>query len=516
MKKISNVFWITLGILVAATIYAVISPSSFEKVTENIQAFITSSFGWYYLIIVSIMVIFCIVLALTPIGQIRLGKQDERPEYSTTSWFAMLFSAGMGIGLVFWGASEPLLHFASNPPLAEPGTDQALRDSMRFTFFHWGIHAWAIYAVVALALAYFKFRKDEPGLISATLVPLFGDKMRGGWGTVVDVLAVFATVVGVATTLGFGAVQINGGLSYLFGIPIGFNMQFIIIIVVTILFMVSAWSGISKGIRYLSNANMVLAIFLVIAMLIVGPTMLIMNLFTNTIGSYAQNLIEMSFRIAPLDEGNRVWIDGWTIFYWAWWISWSPFVGIFIARVSRGRTIREFMAGVLLLPAFVSFFWFAVFGTSAIEVQKAGIVDLAGLSTEVTLFAVFNEYSFGIVLSIIAILLISTFFITSADSATFVLGMQTTFGSLNPPKYVVLTWGLAQSAVAVILLSANGLQALQNALIIAAFPFSFVMLLMMISTYKSLNQERKDLGLMLTPKLRNKKETLDKKAEKQS
>ncbi|PPA71951.1 glycine betaine uptake BCCT transporter [Jeotgalibacillus proteolyticus] len=505
MKKVSKVFWITLTLVLAATVFAIISPTTFESATANFQAFITSTFGWYYLIAVTVMVIFCIVLAVTPIGQIRLGKPDERPEYSTGSWFAMLFSAGMGIGLVFWGASEPLLHFASNPPLAEAGSDEALKDSMQYTFFHWGLHAWAIYAVVALALAYFKFRKGEPGLISATLVPLFGERMRGGLGTVVDVLAVFATVVGVATTLGFGAIQINGGLSYLLGIPISFWWQVLIIAVVTVLFLISAWTGISKGIRYLSNTNMVLAVTLMVIMLIIGPTMLILNLFTNSLGSYAQNLLEMSFRIAPLDAENRSWINDWTIFYWAWWISWSPFVGIFIARVSRGRTIREFMAGVLLLPSLVSFFWFSVFGSSSINVQKLGIIDLTGLQTEELLFAVFNEYQLGAILSVVAILLISTFFITSADSATFVLGMQTTYGSLTPSNSVKMTWGLAQSTVAVILLSANGLQALQNALIIAALPFSFVMILMMISTYKSLNQERKDLGLFITPKRKDKK-----------
>ncbi|MGD7043799.1 glycine betaine uptake BCCT transporter [Jeotgalibacillus proteolyticus] len=499
MKSVSKVFWITLSIVLAATIYAIAAPSSFEQVTANVQGFISSSFGWYYLILVTVMVIFCFILAITPIGQIRLGKPDERPEYSTGSWFAMLFSAGMGIGLVFWGASEPLLHFASSPPLAEAGSDEALKDSMQYTFFHWGLHAWAIYAVVALSLAYFKFRKGEPGLISATLVPLFGEKMRGGLGTLVDVLAVFATVVGVATTLGFGAIQINGGLNYLFGLEIDFWVQTIIIAIVTVLFMISAWTGISKGIKYLSNTNMILAVTLLIIMLIIGPTMLILNLFTNSIGAYAQNLLEMSFRIAPLDAGNREWINDWTIFYWAWWISWSPFVGIFIARVSRGRTIREFMAGVLLLPSLVSFLWFAVFGASSINVQRMGI-DLTDLAPEQLLFAVFNEYQLGALLSVIAIVLISTFFITSADSATFVLGMQTTYGSLTPSNSVKLTWGLAQSTVAVILLSANGLQALQNALIIAAFPFSFVMILMMMSTYKSLNQERKDLGLMITPK----------------
>ncbi|WP_433742255.1 glycine betaine uptake BCCT transporter [Falsibacillus pallidus] len=504
MKKISNVFWITVAIVLASVIYGVAAPKSFETVTANIQSFITSSFGWYYLILVTVIVVFCLFFIISPMGSIRLGKPEDRPEYSTGTWFAMLFSAGMGIGLVFWGAAEPISHFASSPPLAKPGTDQALKDAMRYTFFHWGLHAWGIYAVVALALAYFKFRKDKPGLISATLEPLLGKYSRGKLGVLVDVIAVFATVVGVATTLGFGAVQINGGLSYLFGIPKNFTVQLIIVAIVTVLFMISAWSGLSKGIKYLSNANMVLASALLILMLIVGPTLLILNLFTDTLGSYIQNIVQMSFRIAPLNAAHREWINGWTIFYWAWWISWSPFVGIFIARVSKGRTIREFLIGVLILPSIVSFLWFAVFGTAAIDVQQSGAADLTKNATEEVLFAVFNHYPISIVLSIVAIILIGTFFITSADSATFVLGMQTTYGSLTPPNSVKLTWGIAQSAVALILLYSGGLQALQNALIVAAFPFSFIMILMMISLYKALNWERKELGLYIKPKPKNK------------
>lgn len=320
--------------------------------------------------------------------------------------------------------------------------------------------------------------------------------MNGPWGVLVDVFAVFATVVGVATTLGFGAVQINGGLSYIFGIPNSFGVQVIIIAVVTVLFLMSAWSGLSKGIKYLSNVNMILAVTLLILVVILGPTLLIFNMFTDTLGNYVQNIVRMSFRAAPLDVGNRDWINGWTIFYWAWWISWSPFVGIFIARVSKGRTIREFLTGVLLLPSIVSFFWFSAFGSTAINIQDK-VKDLVGmeLATEETLFAVFNELPLSMVLSIIAVILISTFFITSADSATFVLGMQTTNGSLNPSNIVKIIWGLAQSSIAVILLSANGLSALQSMLIVAAFPFSFIMLLMMISLYKSLADEAKKMKI---------------------
>ncbi len=504
MKEVSKVFWITLGLVGLTVAYGAFAPNSFENVTDNMKNFITSSFGWYYLLVVTGISLFCLFFIVSPMGQITLGKPDEEPEYSRMSWFAMLFSAGMGIGLVFWGAAEPLSHFAINPATEQPETAAAFRESMRYTFFHWGIHAWAIYAVVAMSLAYFQFRKGEPGLISSTLKPLFGKRMDGSLGTLINVLAVFATVVGVATTLGFGAIQINGGLAYVFGLPISFSVQIIIIIIVTILFIASAWSGLSKGIKYLSNINMALAAFLLILVIVLGPTLLIFDTFTDTIGLYLQNLPRMSFRAAPLDNANRAWINDWTIFYWAWWISWAPFVGIFIARVSRGRTIREFLIGVLMLPTLLSFFWFSIFGATAMDVQMKG-TDLSGLKTEETLFAIFNEMPMSMLLSIVAIILIAIFFITSADSATFVLGMQSTYGSLNPPNMVKLTWGIAQAAVAIILLSANGLTALQNALVIAAFPFSFVIICMMLSFYKALDKERKEMGLMIRPYSKKKK-----------
>ncbi|WP_407272505.1 BCCT family transporter [Radiobacillus sp. PE A8.2] len=499
MKKISSVFWITIALVFVAVMFGFSLPEDFKEVTNNIQAFITSTFGWYYLILVTLLVIFCIFLIFSPLGAIKLGKPDDKPEFSTATWFSMLFSAGMGIGLVFWGAAEPLFHFIT-PPLAEGGTNAANKEAMRYAFFHWGIHAWAIYAVVALALAYYKFRKGEPGLISATLKPVLGKSMEGPLGKAVDVIAVFATAVGVATTLGFGAAQINGGLAYLTDIPNNYTVQAIIILIVTVLFMISAWSGLGKGIKYLSNTNMILGIGLVVLMFFIGPTVFILNVFTDSLGGYIQNLISMSFRIAPFNLENRGWINDWTIFYWAWWMSWAPFVGIFIARVSRGRTIREFLFGVLLLPSLVSFLWFSIFGSSSIEAQKSGLIDLTQFKTEEILFATFSQYPGAGILSIVAILLISTFFITSADSATFVLGMQTTYGSLTPPNSVKLTWGVAQSAIALILLYSGGLKALQNAAIIVALPFSIIILLMMLSLYRSLAIEKKELGLYLKPK----------------
>ncbi|WP_188454751.1 glycine betaine uptake BCCT transporter [Virgibacillus oceani] len=490
MKKVSKVFYITVVLVILAVAFGAAFPDQFEEITGNIKTFVATNFGWYYMLLMSAMVIFSIIIALSPYGKIRLGKDHERPDFSTATWIAMLFSAGMGIGLVFYGAAEPLFHYAVDAPTSEEGTGAAFKEGLSYAYFHWGLHVWAMYAITALALAFFQFRKEEPGLISATLKPLFGNKMNGPLGVLIDVLAVFATVFGVATSLGFGAVQINGGLNHLFGIEIGFTAQFMIILVVTILFLASAWSGLSKGIKYLSNTNMVLAVILLIVVLIVGPTLLILNMFTETFGLYLQHILEMSFRTAPLEGDNRSWLDGWTIFYWAWWISWAPFVGMFIARVSRGRTIREFITGVLIIPTLFVSVWFAAFGTTAGDVQNSGI-DLTQYKTELVLFNMFDNLPLSLILSIIAILLIASFFITSADSATFVLGMQSTNGSLTPPNNVKVAWGVAQSAVALILLYVGGLTAIQNTIIIAALPFSFVMILMVIALFKALSKEVK-------------------------
>ncbi|MBB6452356.1 glycine betaine transporter [Salirhabdus euzebyi] len=495
MKKASSVFYISAAIIALLVVFGVFMPEVLEEFTGKLQTFISNSFGWYYLIVVTLMTIVCLWFLISPVGRIKLGRQDEKPEFTRPTWIAMLFSAGMGIGLVFWGTAEPLSHYAVSSPTGEVGTNQAIRDAMRFTFFHWGIHAWGIYGIVGLSLAYFNFRHGEPGLISATLKPIFGEKVKGVSGKVIDIIAVVATVLGVATTLGFGAVQINGGLSFLYDIPNNILVQLIIITIVTVLFMISAWTGLSKGIKYLSNANMGLAVILFLIMLFVGPTIFILNLFTDTIGTYIQSIARMSFRIAPLDGEIRGWITGWTIFYWAWWISWSPFVGVFIARVSRGRSIREFVFSVLLIPSVIGFLWFAAFGGSAIHLEHNGIAQISGLATEETLFAVFENYPLGLIASFIAIILIATFFITSADSGTYVLGMMTTNGSHSPGNQVKLTWGILLAAIAVALLYTGGLDALQNTMIIAALPFSIIMALMTVSLIKALYKESRELGI---------------------
>ncbi|MEB8124449.1 BCCT family transporter [Staphylococcus succinus] len=502
-KKISPVFIYSAIIVAIVVLIGAVLPEQFDTITNGIKLWITHKLGWYYLILTTFIVFFCIFLIFSPIGKLKLGKPNDKPEFNTVSWFAMLFSAGMGIGLVFYGAAEPMADFAA-PPTADPKTTAAYTEALRSTFFHWGFHAWAIYGVVALALAYSQFRKGEPGLISRTLRPILGNKVEGPIGTIIDVLAVFATVVGVAVSLGMGALQINGGLNYLFGVPNNVWVQAIIIIVVTILFLMSAWSGLSKGIQYLSNLNITLGAILMIAVLIIGPTILILNMMTSSTGSLLNSFLLNSFDTAAQNPQKREWMSSWTLYYWGWWLSWSPFVGIFIARVSKGRSIREFIAGVLLVPATVSFVWFSVFGVLGIETGKKN-PELFNMTAETQLFGVFQEIPMGMVLSIVALVLIASFFITSADSATFVLGMQTSYGSLEPSNFVKVTWGIAQSLIAFVLLFAGGgdgakaLNAIQSAAIISALPFSFVVIMMMVSFYKDANKERKFLGLTLTP-----------------
>ncbi|MEB6197191.1 glycine betaine uptake BCCT transporter [Mammaliicoccus sciuri] len=510
-RKVSNVFTISAIVVAIIVALGVIFPTHFGEITGNISAWISKYFGWYYMIITIGMVFFCVFIIFSPIGKLKLGRPHDKPEFNTISWFAMLFSAGMGIGLVFYGAAEPMSHFVS-PPNADPETKAAMTESMRSTFLHWGFHAWAIYGVVALALAYSQFRKGEPGLLSKTLRPILGDRVDGPIGIIIDVLSVFATVVGVAVSLGMGALQINGGLEYLFGIPNNIVIQGIIIVIVTILFLMSAWSGLSKGIQYLSNLNIVLASLLLIVTLIMGPTVLILNMFTSSTGALFDSFLFNSFDVAPLNPQKSEWLNSWTLYYWGWWMSWSPFVGIFIARVSKGRSIREFILGVMLVPTIISFIWFSVFGVTGIEVGKS-TPEVFKMTTETQLFGVFNELPMGAILSIIALALICTFFVTSADSATFVLGMQTTYGSLEPSGRVKIVWGVAQSLISFVLLLSGGdtgLNALQSAAIISAFPFSFIIIMMIVAFYKDANQERKYLGLSITPNKHRMKEYVEK------
>ncbi|WP_042221469.1 glycine betaine uptake BCCT transporter [Oceanobacillus manasiensis] len=496
MGKIGQVFWISLLLSAVFVLWGVLAPSNLENITTQAQSFLTSNFGWFYIVSVSTFLIFSIYLIFSRFGKMRLGKQGDKPEYSKITWFAMLFGAGMGIGIIFWGAAEPLAHFAA-PPEADPESVEAAKNALRYSVFHWGLHTWAIYTIIALSIAYFKFKRGAPGLISATFEPLLGVRTKGWVGKTIDVIAVFATVFGVATSLGLGASQISGGISFVSGIENNFTTQLVIIIIITILFMFSAWTGISKGMKYLSNTNLILAALLLLLTLIIGPTNFILNTFISTVGSYLEALPGLSFQTGSFDENFNGWVQDWTVFYWAWFIAWSPFVGTFIARISKGRTIREFVIGVLFLPTIVCALWFVVFGGSALFQELHGVTNgLTDLAQEETLFALFDSFPFASVLTVLAILLVTTFFITSADSATFVLGMQTTNGSLNPPSKIKLVWGLIQAATASVLLASGGLDALQTASIVSAFPFAFILLFMMISLYKALNEDyNKEKGI---------------------
>ncbi|WP_285847745.1 BCCT family transporter [Priestia megaterium] len=488
MKKTTPIFWISLIISVLFVGWGILNPTNLLHVMTTAESYLLNRFGWFYQFSATFFLIFALVLAFSRFGKIKLGKPHEKPEFSTPTWFAMLFSAGMGIGLLFYGISEPISHYAT-PPFGKPQTTESAKLSLEYTYLHWGFHAWAIYAVVALALAYYKFRKNMPGLMSATLTPLIGNKSKGPIGYAVDIIAVFATIFGVAASLGLGASQINSGFHYLTGMPISYKVQLVIIAITTILFITSAGTGVSKGIKYLSNANMVLAVILFVSFLFLGPTQYLIELFSTTFGSYVQQLPSMGLRFAPFNSDNNQWVKDWTIFYWAWWISWTPFVGTFIARVSKGRTVREFIMAVLIVPTLVCSIWFGVFGGTGIYFDFVKGLDVAKQSLETSLFFVYDQMPFGGFLSTISVVLILTFFVTSADSATFVLGMQTTNGNLNPPFFVTFIWGIILAAISAILLGTGGLQGMQAAIIVTALPLGIVLLFMSYALIKSFRQE---------------------------
>jgi len=492
MKKGTMVFVISLVLVVSFVALGIVVPQQLDALSAALHGAIIEHFGWAYLLAAFGFVVFSLFLAFSKYGRIKLGKDNEKPQYSYFSWFSMLFAAGMGIGLIFWGVSEPLSHFANPPKYIESGSGTAAGFAMVRSFFHWGIQPWAIYIVMSLSIAYFSFRRGMAPLISNTFYPLLGDRVFGGIGRLIDVLAVFATVFGIVTSLGLGALQINGGLNAVFGVPTTDTVTFIIIAVVTVLYMISSMTGLDTGIQILSKTNVLVAILLLAFVFVVGPTSYILNVFTTTIGEYVSQFVNLSLSTNPF-EGYE-WTKSWTLFYWAWWISWSPFVGLFVASISRGRTIREFISGALLVPTLLTFLWFAVFGATGLDLQLNHGVDLAAVAvSDVTtvLFDMFTYLPLGNLLSLIAVLLLSVFFVTSADSATFVLGMMTSNGDLNPPMSKKLTWGILQSVAAMILLMSGGLEALQRMAIVAALPFTIVMVFMVFSLLKALRYEWK-------------------------
>lgn len=485
-----TVLYVSLILTFLFVLWGALFPANLDLVAGSALSFLTINFGWLYLAAVFFVLIFVIGVAFSPYGKIKLGKDDEEPEFTTTAWFAMLFTTGMGIGLVFWSIAEPIYHFMS-PPFGEGGTTEAAETAMRYTFFHWGLHPWAVFALVGLALAYFQFRKGMPALISSVFQPILGDRVHGPIGQAIDILAVFATVFGLGTSLGLGTMQINTGLNLLYGIPNNNTINMLIIVVITAVFTLAAVLGIEKGIKFIANNTVRLALLIMVFLLFFGPTRQIINILTNTIGDYMQNLIYMSLWTDPILEGG--WISGWTVFYWAWWIAWGPFVGQFIARISRGRTIREFIIGALVAPTAFSFIWLAIFGGTALNLDifgGAGISAAVSENIASALFVTLGNFPLSTITSFLAIILIAAFFITSADSGTFVVAMLTSGGSQEPTRNLKAAWGILLGGVAAVLLVAGGLGALQTASIASAFPFMLVMLVMCYSLVKGFSQDK--------------------------
>jgi glycine betaine transporter len=490
MNTGAAVFVVSLALVLGFILLGVFVPEQLDEFSSILHGGIIEHFGWAYLLAAFGFVVFSLYLALSKYGRLKLGRPNDKPQYSYFGWFSMLFAAGMGIGLIFWGVSEPLSHFANPPQYLDSASGEAARFAMVRSYFHWGIQPWAIYIVMSLSIAYFSFRRGMAPLISNTFYPLIGDRVFGWPGKVIDILAVFATVFGIVTSLGLGALQINGGLGAVFGLPINNTVTFIIIAVVTVLYLTSSMTGLDTGIQILSKTNVLIAITLLLFVLVVGPTSYILNVLTTVIGDYLTQFVSLSLSTNPF-EGYQ-WTKDWTLFYWAWWISWSPFVGLFVASISRGRTIREFVSGALLVPTLLTFLWFAVFGATGLDLQLHQGVDLAAVAqSDVTLvlFEMFSYLPLGALLSLVAVALLSVFFVTSADSATYVLAMMTSNGNPTPPTAKKLSWGLLQSVAAVTLLMTGGLAALQRMAIVAALPFTLVMVLMVFSLLRALRWE---------------------------
>lgn len=479
-------------IVLATVAWGMLGTESFSSFSSAALTLVVNNFGWAFILLTSVFLVFAIVIALSKFGSIKLGRNDEAPEFSTTSWIAMMFAAGMGIGLMFYGASEPLTFYRQGVPGYEPHN---VGKAMSSTLLHWTLHPWAIYGIFGLAIAYSTFRLGRRQLLSSAFVPLFGERAAKGWpGRIIDILTIIATIFGTACSLGVGATQISAGLSAA-GLIENPRMSTIVAIVavLTLAFIISAMSGVGKGIQYISNANMILAALLAIFVFIVGPSVSILNLIPGSIGAYLSNFFEMIGRTAESANGTAgTWLSSWTIFYWAWWISWSPFVGMFLARISRGRTIREFIFGVMFVPSGVSVLWFAIFGGTAIHLEQQGQSIWGDGSAEYQLFDLLHQFPGGKVAGVLAVILLATFFITSADSASTVMGSMSQGGQTDANKFISAGWGLLVALIGMTMLVTGGddiLSNLQNITIIAASPFLVVIFVLMFALLKDLRND---------------------------
>lgn len=484
------VFYPSAVLILALVLFAVLAPETAQRVFGQAQAWITVNASWFYILAVAIFLMASVFLAISRYGDIKLGPDHSEPDFANYSWFAMLFSAGMGIGLMFFGVAEPVMHYLS-PPVGEGGTAEAAREALKITFFHWGLHAWAVYAIVALTLAYFGYRHGLPLTMRSALYPLIGERIYGPIGHAVDIFAVLGTVLGVATSLGFGVAQINSGLNHLFDVPIGVGVQIILIVIAMGLATLSLATGLDRGIRILSETNLLLALLLMLIILAVGPTVFLLKAYVENTGAYLSEIVYKTFNLYAYNPTD--WIGGWTLFYWGWWVAWSPFVGMFIARISKGRTIREFVGGVLLVPAGFTLMWMTVFGDAAIYMIH--VEGLASLGEAVqqdsaqALFAFLEQFPLGFVLSMFAVVMVFVFFITSADSGAMVVDMLASGGSSHTALWQKLFWATTMAAVAIALLLADGLTALQTATIASALPYTVFLLVATWGLFKALRRD---------------------------
>ncbi len=482
------VFYTSAILITALVIFASVLPETAQSFFGDMQAWIVENVSWFYVLAVALILLSTLFMATSRYGDIKLGPDHSQPDYKSSTWFAMLFSAGMGIGLMFFGVAEPVMHFIA-PPVGDPNTVQAAREAMKLTFFHWGLHAWAIYAVVALILAFFSYRHGLPLTLRSALYPLIGKRIYGPIGHAVDIFAIISTVLGIATSLGYGVLQINSGFNYLFGLPVGTNVQVILIVAITALATLSVATGLDKGIRILSEINLSLAVILLVLVLMLGPTALLLKSFVENTGGYLSEIVSNTFNLFAYEPTD--WLGGWTLLYWGWWLSWSPFVGMFIARVSRGRTIREFLTGVLLVPTGFTFMWMTVFGNTSINmIMNKGITSLAdqvNADTSLALFAFLEHFPFSSVLSMVAVCMVILFFVTSADSGSLVIDMLASGGNTQTPLWQRIFWASSTGIVAITLLLSGGLGALQSATIASALPFSIILLVSIWGLFKALH-----------------------------
>jgi glycine betaine transporter len=510
--KPGAVFWTSVGLIGAFTAWASLSPDSLSAVMTAAMDWVAQSVGWSYLVVTLGCIALLIYIAVSRFGRIRLGSDDARPEFSTWSWLAMILSAVMGIGLISYGVAEPISHFASPPHgLAQAGTMEAAVRAMQFSYFDWGPHAWAVFGVFGLAIAYSTHRRGNAGLVSPMLRPVFGKLVDGWFGKMIDVFAIIATLFGTTTSLGLGASQIGEGVNRVFGIPSSLLGQIIIIAVITVIFTLSALSGVNRGVKYLSQGTMVLSAGLGLYVLFTGPTNFISNLFFRSLGEYLSSFFAVSL-LTPSTPDDVQWMQWWTYFMMAWWLSWGAFVGVFLAKISKGRTVREFVAGVMIVPSVVFFAWFTIFGGTAIkfDMENGGQIGAAALEdVNSAFFATLAELPLSGLTSIVAIILVVMYFVSGADANTFVLSMMSSRGTLNPTKPVLTVWGLLTGLCAVVLLLVGGLSALQQAAMLSALPFTVIVALLGYGLVKELKNDpqfdrtrrvtRGDLNQVLTP-----------------